>query len=147
MRAQAGTQAGRRASGFTLIELMIVVVVIGILSAIAYPSYQAYIVKGNRAEGRQAILAAAQQLERYFTNNNAYIADLTTAGYKTFSGDSAATSKYTLAVAPGAAGIGTSFVITATPNFSDAVCGNLTYNQAGTKGIAGGTETNVAKCW
>ena len=138
---------GMRARGFTLIELMIVVTVIAIISAVAYPSYQAYIVKANRAEGRQAILAAAQQLERYFTNNNTYTSDLTVAGYKGFSGESAANSKYNLVVTPGGAGIATSYVITATPTFSDTVCNLLTYTQAGTKGIAGGSETDVSKCW
>jgi type IV pilus assembly protein PilE len=60
--------------GFTLIELMITVAVIGILSAIAYPSYQEQLRKGKRAECRSGLFQVMQQQERYFTQFNAYAA-------------------------------------------------------------------------
>lgn len=59
--------------GFTLIEVMIVVVVIGILAAIAYPSYTSYVEKARRADAKAALLAAAQRLERCYTQNNTYV--------------------------------------------------------------------------
>lgn len=62
----------RRNSGFTLIELMIVVLVIGILAAIAYPSYARYVEQARRADGKSALLDAAQRLERCHTQNNTY---------------------------------------------------------------------------
>ena len=62
----------RRPSGFTLIELMIVVAIIGILAAVAYPAYTDSIAKGKRAEARAALMNLLQQQERYLTQMNTY---------------------------------------------------------------------------
>ncbi len=59
--------------GFTLIELMIVVVIIAILAGIAYPSYDEYVKRGNRTEGQALLSEAAATQERYFSQNNTYI--------------------------------------------------------------------------
>ncbi len=59
--------------GFTLIEVMIVVAIIGILAAIAYPSYDEYVKRGNRTEGQAFLSDVAARQERYFSQNNAYI--------------------------------------------------------------------------
>ena len=58
--------------GFTLIEVMVVVAIVGILSAIAYPSYTEYIARGHRAEARANLLQAAQWMERAATANGTY---------------------------------------------------------------------------
>lgn len=139
----------RTTAGFSLIELLIVVAIVGILSAVAYPSYTNYVLKGKRAEGRAALLAAAQRQERYLTNNNSYTTNLAAAGIPAFSGQSAGSaSAYTITVIAGAAGIATSFIAKATPSsINDPACGTLTYDQIGAKGMESATETVVSRCW
>ena len=65
-------EAGWRARGFTLIELMVVVAIIAILATIAYASYTNYVFRSRRTDARQALLQAAALQERYYTNYNAY---------------------------------------------------------------------------
>ena len=62
----------RKHQGFTLIELMIVVAVIGILASIAYPSYREYVAKSRRAEAKTGLLSAQQWMERFYTENFRY---------------------------------------------------------------------------
>ena len=92
--------ARARQHGFTLIEVMITVAIIGILAAIAYPSYTSQIAKGRRAECRSGLLQSMQQQERYYSQYNAYAAftkALAAAKTKAFSGDSSASSSCLLA--------------------------------------------------
>lgn len=70
-----------RKHGFTLIELMIVVAVVGILAAIAYPSYTDSVRKARRADAQSSLTEAAQKLEAYFAREASYSADLTDMGY------------------------------------------------------------------
>lgn len=140
-------------NGFSLIELMIVVAIVGILASVVLPSYQEYVRRAARSEARAALLHMAQLQERNFTDRGAYVAIL--AGARTdgwqnanWSGSNYGSRKYDLAVALSAA-CGTNtvpFVITATPGngFSDPTCGNLTLCSDGTRGSTAG---NTATCW
>lgn len=147
-----------RGLGFTLIEVMIVVAIIGILAAVGYPSYQNQMRKGKRAEAKTKILLVAQRLERYYTDNSTYVVDIAplfglAAGATVYSGDnSATTSPYSIVVGPPllpvGATIATGYIITATlvnPS-SDTPCGNLTLTSAGVKGFTG-TYGTMRECW
>ncbi len=73
----------KKSAGFTLIELMITVAVIGILTAIALPAYTQYIARGKRAEGRSEILKVEGWLERFNAENNSYVEGTATSTINT----------------------------------------------------------------
>lgn len=124
--------------GFTLIEVMIVVVIIGILASIAYPSYQEYVRRTNRAEGQAFLQDLAARQERYFSQNNSYItavSDIDKLGRKS----SSETGKYALTI-----NNTDSYTLTATPNFDDPKCGKLSLNALGAKTAEKGS---INDCW
>ncbi|GBE08539.1 fimbrial protein precursor [bacterium BMS3Abin11] len=67
--------------GFTLIEVMIVVALIGILAALAYPSFRDSIRKSRRGDAQQGLMEIAQKLENFYARNATYTTDLTQIGY------------------------------------------------------------------
>lgn len=128
--------------GFTLIELMITVAVIGILAAIALPSYSKYIARSKRAEARAEMLKAEGWMERYYTENNRYssTAAATTTNPTAFASQFGAVPKtgganynITLAVTS------STYTITATRTGSMAndECGNYTKTNTGTLAFSG----------
>jgi len=143
--------AAAGARGFTLIEMMITVAIVGILAAIAYPSYTSYVAKGNRAEGRSAVMKMLQDQERWFTQRNTYVVidETKTAGdvLKNFSGDSRATSKYFVGARQcGTTALNQCVEVYAVPQFGggDSQVGTLTSQSTGARSCTGSKPT---LCW
>lgn len=138
----------RKSAGFTLIELMVVVAIIGILAAIAYPSYQQYVCKGNRAAAQSLLMDMANKQQQYLTDSRTYAlgtAGVTTLGYGTLPAE--VSKFYTIDICPSdaltlpcgtTATIPPSFTLIATPTGAQAVDGALTLNNLGAKTLNGG---------
>ena len=134
----------KRNRGFTLVEVMIVVAIVGILFAIAYPSYQDYIVRSKRADAMGALMNAAQAMERYKVNNYDYNVGTTLSTvFATQVPVDGGTAYYNLSITSTT----TTYTITATPTGSMAgLDGALTLTNTGAKQWtdSGGTSHS---CW
>ncbi len=160
--------------GFTLIELMISVAIVGLLGSLAYPAYTSSVVKGKRAEARTALVDLLQQQERYMTQRNCYVRFSTnsttgattplapvpstvcggvapaSAPFKGFSSDSISNASYILSAdncpdgAGGSISIAECVQLTAVPRKADPDAGSLTLTSTGTKSCTG---PKPAVCW
>lgn len=137
----------KKVAGFTLIELMITVAIVGILAAVALPSYNEYIRRGKRAEARAEVLRADGWLERYFTENNRYSNNAANTANSVFATrfsniPASGTANYIVVLTAVTA---TSYTITATPTgtMTGDVCGSYTKTNIGSLAISG---TDTGRC-
>jgi len=141
--------SGKRSDGFTLIELMIVVAIVGILAAIAYPSYQESTAKSRRADAKSALLGLSTAMERFYTENNFTYIGAASAGdgsapdktlYPSEAPLDGNTKYYDLQITDEEA---STYTLTAIPKgaMSGDRCGNLTLSSAGVRGA------DAANCW
>lgn len=117
-------QARRTISGFTLVELMVVLVVVGILGALAYPNYTQYVLRTHRVEAQGALMEAVLQMERYYTDEYTYEdANLSVLGVN----KNTTQGRYALSLSDLSEN---TFTITATPQGAQAqdMCGALSVN-------------------
>lgn len=136
----------RSMGGFTLIELMIVVAIIGILAAIAIPAYTSYVARGHRAEAKQGLLELAQFMERTYTENNTYQPAGASPALPFTTMPKAGTTVYNLAL-DAAATSATTYRLTATPTGSMAAdeCGAFSIDQLGQQTVNG--TLSAPDCW
>lgn len=125
----------KKSTGFTLIEVMVVVALIGVLAAIAIPNYRDYVIRANRSDAKEMLAEVVFEQERFSNRNRRYTLDMTELGYST---DPVTTGQglYQIdADVCAGANVSTCVVLTATPvaGTSQASDGSLTLDTRGTK--------------
>lgn len=143
-RARPSGLHGPNRPGWTMVELVIVLAVLSVLLAVAYPVYNGQLIKARRADGHALLYEAAQRQQQFFTSNNHFTDTIGSGGL-----EMSATSDegyYTLSITSPSA---TSYTLTATPagaQTSDTSCGDLTLTHLNVKGC-GATDCEVQRCW
>jgi len=131
--------------GFTLIELMIVIVIVGILFAFALPSYERSVLRGHRADAQGILFDISARQERFLAQNNTYTTDINTAAGLNMGTTTSNNGYYNLTVAAcGGGAIATCYLLTATATggqATDTDCATITLTSTG---VTSGTTAN---CW
>ena len=143
-----------RQMGVTLLEIMVVLVVISIIVAYAYPSYTQFIIRAKRNAGTSMLLQIANRQQQFFMNNKQYSGSLAALGLPadtfmitddgSYCADADMDRVYNLSLSNATA---TTYTLTATPQLrqaaKDMACANLTLTHTGLKGNSAGGN----KCW
>jgi type IV pilus assembly protein PilE len=133
----------KQQKGFSLIEIMIVVAIVGILASIAYPSYLQYVLRSWRVTASGCVLQLAQGMERRFTTSMSYVGGLPADDCSTENGMAA---RYTIGLA--AAATANAYTIQAVPQgvqTADTQCGTISINQIGARNKTG--TGSLQDCW
>lgn len=139
----------RTQGGFTLIELMVAIVVVGILTTIAVPSYQSYVLRANRTVAKAALVDASSRLESYFIVHKSYTNDVTKIQLQRYlKRDSSTSSTQTDAIYDLSISVsGNSYTVSAAPlgvQLKDTSCLTLSLTSTGIRSSSAGTADS---CW
>ena len=134
-------------NGFTLMELMITVAIIGIMGAIAYPSYTSYLKKSARADAKVGLVKLADKQERFYLQNNTYTTAFDAAGLNTKAVSEEGYYNFTIS----GADLVNGFILTATAvstktQANDTGCTVMTLSSTGVK-TPNGPEPGTKECW
>ncbi|SKA92454.1 type IV pilus assembly protein PilE [Thiothrix eikelboomii] len=139
----------RPQSGFTLIEMMIVVAIMGIIAAFAYPSYVEQVRKSKRSDAKVALQQIAQRQESHFVKNYSYATSLTALGYAADTIPSPE-NEYDITISAATA---TSYILKATPastsgQAKDSQCASFTLDQMGRRVAKNSSDVVMTdQCW
>ena len=132
--------------GFSLIELMIVIVIVGILLSLALPSYRDYTLRSHRTDAQASLLDIASRQERFVAQNNTYTTEISANNGLGMGTTESREGYYDLTVGACAGGtIATCYVVTATAKgnqAADSDCATITYDSLGTR-----SGTTAGECW
>lgn len=145
MSGRTGSTRRWLAAGFTLVELMIVIVIVGILAGVAYPGYQDYVERSRRTDAKSLVLLTGQRLERCYANNATYDGCVSgtldsTEGYyqASVTTQSSAPTLYTVTVVP----------IATEPQTNDSDCARFVLDQSGTRSAFDADDKDTTgTCW
>lgn len=136
--------ARRTRRGFTLVEVMIALVVVVLLSAVAFPTYQQQVAKGRRTDAKQSLVELSQKMERFYTERGTYVGAtlgttglyplVTSGGYYDLSITAQTVDGFTVKASPRGAQVG------------DA-CASFLYNQLGEQLVSNDASLSAVKCW
>lgn len=136
--------ACRTRRGFTLVEVMIALVVVVLLSAVAFPTYQQQVAKGRRTDAKQSLVELSQKMERFYTERGTYVGAtlgttglyplVTSGGYYDLSITAQTVDGFTVKASPRG------------PQVGDA-CASFLYNQLGEQLVSNDASLSAVKCW
>ncbi len=133
-------------TGFSLIELLITLAIVGLLATMSYPSYQRYITKSHRFDGQSALLELAYRMENYRLEHGTYKTATIAKNKHTdvLSQSLSPQSRYVLSIT---IATDNTYLLRATPTIPDKECQSLTLSSSSTKSVTAASIRGIDQCW